>query len=76
MNSGNTLPIAHPRGLRTFSKIKDYPFEERLRRGPYYTVVELAVEGGVKNIADYTIRVDVMTSDGEGIKTIKTLYMR
>jgi hypothetical protein len=76
MNSGNTLPIAHPRGLKTFSKIKDYPFTERLKRGPYYTVVELAVEGGVKNVVDYTIRVDVMISDGEGIRTIRTLYTR
>jgi hypothetical protein len=74
MNSGNTLPIAHPRGLKTFSKMKDYPFKERLKRGPYYTVVELAVEGGVKNIVNYTIRVDVMTSDGEGIQAIKTLH--
>ncbi len=74
MNSGNTLPIAHPRGSKTFLSLKDYPFAERLKRGPYYTVVELAVEGGVKNILDYTIRVDVMASDGEGIQTIKTLH--
>ncbi|SRR6266567_3691517 len=76
MNSGNTLPIAHPRGLKTFSRIKDYPFEERLGRGPYYTVVELAVEGGVKNVVQYTTRVEVMTSDGKGIQAIKTLYTR
>jgi hypothetical protein len=76
MNSGNTLSIAYPRGLKTFSKMKDCLFTERLRRGSYYTVVELAVEGGVKNIMDYAIRVDVMTSDGEGIQTIETLHRR
>src|SRR5262249_13267023 len=43
MNTGNTQPIAHKRGVETFSRMKDYPFQERLKRGPYYTVVEVAV---------------------------------
>lgn len=55
MNTGNTRPFAHPRGLSTFSRMADYPFEERLRRSLYYTVVELAVECGVPNIMDYVI---------------------
>src|SRR4051812_23672028 len=55
MNTGNTRPFAHPRGLLTLCRMADYPFHERLRRGPYYTVVELAVEGGVKNVMDYVV---------------------
>ena len=59
MNSGNTLPIAHPRGTATFSRMQDYPFQQRLKRGPYYTVVELAVADGIPDIVNYTIRVDL-----------------
>src|SRR6266849_7937738 len=55
MNTGNTRHYAHRRGLWTFSGMSEYPFEERLRRPLYYTVVELAVEGGVRNITDYVI---------------------
>lgn len=76
MNSGNTLPIAHPRGLDTLKRMADYPFRERLPKGPYYTVVELAVEDGVRNIVDYTLCVDSMLSDGKNTKTVKTLYRR
>lgn len=74
MNTGNTLPIAHPRGRATFSRMEDYPFEERIRRGPYYTVVELAVEGGVQDIIKHTIRVDSMISDGEHVSILQNLY--
>ena len=30
MNTGNTRPFAHPRGLATFSPMKDYPFQSQL----------------------------------------------
>jgi hypothetical protein len=76
MNSGNTLPFAHPRGLTTFMRMRDYPFEERLKRGRYYTVVELAVDGGVPNIGDYTTRADLVTWDGNQLTKLKTLYAR
>jgi hypothetical protein len=55
--------------------MEDYPFRERLKRGSYYTVVELAVEDGVPNIVDYTIRVDLMISDEDQLKTIQTLFI-
>jgi hypothetical protein len=55
MNTGNTRPYAHKRSLSTFSRMRDYPFAERLKRGLYYTVVELAVEDGVPNVMDYLI---------------------
>ena len=76
LNSGNTLPIAHPRGISTFSRMKDYPFEERLRRGTYYTVVELAVEGGIPDVVNYTIRVDSMVSKGGRATVLKNVFTR
>ncbi|HEX5434799.1 MAG TPA: adenylosuccinate synthetase [Candidatus Angelobacter sp.] len=58
MNTGNTMPIAHPRGLNTFRRMKEYPFAERIRLGPYYTVVELAIENGARNIAQNVVRAE------------------
>jgi hypothetical protein len=74
MNSGNTLPIAHPRGKATFSRMQDYPFRQRLKRGPYYTVVELAVEGGVPDLVNYTIRVDSMVSKGGRLTVLRRIF--
>lgn len=60
MNTGNTRPFAHERSLATFSPMGSYPFAERLSRGSYYTVVELAVKRGVPNVMDYVIEVSEM----------------
>lgn len=82
MNTGSTQPFAHKRGLFTFSRMVDYPFEERLHRGAYYTVVELAVELGVPNLTDYVVEAAEMrcsTCDREQeqrIKVTKRLYQR
>ena len=76
MNSGNTLPIAFPRGLTTLKNMIDYPFEQRLRLGRYYTVVELAVEEGVPNIFDYTVQVEEMISDGDKMASVRTIFKR
>jgi hypothetical protein len=76
MNTGNTLPFAHPRGKATFSRMQDYPYQERLKRGPYYTVVELAVEGGVYDIARYTICVDLMMSKEGRVVTLQRIFTR
>ena len=57
LNSGNTSPYAHPRGLDSFHKLSTYPFKERFRKGDYYCVVELAVKDGVPDIAKYALRV-------------------
>jgi hypothetical protein len=59
INSGSTLyPNAPERGTRTFQTIEDYPFAERLRRRtPQTAVVELAVPGGVRDIAEHIIDV-------------------
>jgi hypothetical protein len=76
MNTGNTMPIAHPRGLATFSRMKDYPFQERLKRGPYYTIVEVAVEGGVRDLFKYVIRAEHATYRQNGIKSLELLFER
>jgi len=57
INSGSTLyPNAPKRGTRTFQTIEDYPFAERLRRRtPHTAVVELALAGGVRDIADHIV---------------------
>jgi hypothetical protein len=54
----------------------DYPFEERLKRGPYYTVVELAVEGGVPDVVNCTIRAETMVSNGDRVTIVDALFAR
>jgi hypothetical protein len=53
--------------------MSEYPFLERLARGPYYTVVELAVETGVPDILDFVVSADYMTSSGRDIKQISRI---
>jgi uncharacterized protein DUF7002 len=80
MNTGNTQPFAHRRGLRTFRRMVDYPFAQRLRLGPYYTVVELAVDHGVPNVMDYVIEAALMRcsacskQEKRNIETVARLY--
>jgi hypothetical protein len=50
MNSGNTLPVPHPRGMDLFKKISAYPVNKRGNR-PAKEVVELVVDYGVPDIA-------------------------
>ena len=59
MNTGNTRPIAHTRGLDTFRSIPDYPYEDRKRRN-LERVVELVVEYSVPDIEEFVLRVDKM----------------
>jgi hypothetical protein len=73
MNSGNTVPFAQKRGKNSLMKMSDYPFKERLVRGPYYTVVELAVEAGIPNILEFVVSADYMTSTGCGMKQISKI---
>jgi hypothetical protein len=70
MNSGNTIPFAHMRGKNSLMPMSDYPYRERLARGAYYTVVELAVDLGVPDILDFVVSADYMTSNGRDIKQI------
>jgi hypothetical protein len=75
MNSGNTIRFAQRRGTESLMRMRDYPFVERLARGAYYTVVELAVETGVPDILDFVVSADYMTSSGNGIKQISRITL-
>jgi len=65
MNSGATLYKPLPRGRNTFTRIDDFPFEERRKAGrrPYSNVVELVVERGVPNVVDYVLAVHEVEKD-------------
>ena len=56
MNSGNTRPYAHPRGLRTFLPIAQFPYADRKERR-LEVVVELAVNYSVPDIQDHVVQV-------------------
>ncbi len=75
MNTGNTRPFAHRRGLSTFSRMADYPFQERIQKR-LEPVVELAVEIGVPDIMRYAVEVAEMqcsTCDRRNVQTIRTI---
>lgn len=59
MNSGAALyPNAPPRGSATFVPVARYPFaERRKRRSLPDTIAELAVIGGIPDIASYVVEV-------------------
>jgi hypothetical protein len=76
LNSGNTIPFAQERGKNSLMRMSEYPFLERLARGPYYTVVELAVEAGVPDILDFVVSADYVTSSERGIKQISRITFR
>jgi hypothetical protein len=72
MNSGNTRPYPHKRGRNTFLSIADYPYREERRKRPREPVVELAVEGGVPDIAEYVTEVAEM----QGNTRLRTIWKR
>jgi hypothetical protein len=55
MNSGNTFPLPHPRGLSSFCRIGDYPTGKRGL--PRKRVVELAVDYSIPDIAMHVVEV-------------------
>ncbi len=61
MNSGNTLPIPHHRGVHIFKRIPDFPAKQNGR--PEKPVVEVLVDRGVPNVAAHTLEVLRMRRD-------------
>lgn len=58
LNSGAVHPAAnYPRGVGTFSRIADYPWQSRLAVAPSEPIVELTVPYAVNDIADLVIDV-------------------
>jgi hypothetical protein len=71
INSGCTKPNPQPRSRRTFLPIHSYDFDEwAKKRQRSNTVVELAVEYSVLDIADLVIRVDHM----QGEQLLETIW--
>jgi hypothetical protein len=58
MNSGAVHPAAnYPRGAGTFSRIEDYPWEQRRRVAPSEPIVEVTVPYAIADIARHVIEV-------------------
>ncbi|MFO1875509.1 hypothetical protein QOU05_23605 [Pseudomonas aeruginosa] len=55
MNSGNTWPIPHRRGIDVFRRVPDYPVKRSGK--PVKNVVELVVDYSVPDIADFVLEV-------------------
>lgn len=73
INSGATLFDARPRGLSTFKRPDDYPFDEmRRRRGVAGAIAEVAVRGGVTPVAPALISV----TRRHGDKTLDVVWTR
>ena len=53
MNSGNTFPFPHPRGMSIFCRISDYPTGKRGL--PLKRVVEFAVDYSIPDIAAHVV---------------------
>lgn len=56
MNSGNTFPMWHARGMDTFKRIANYPTKKR-SEAPAKKVVEVVVDYHIPNIADFVVEV-------------------
>jgi len=61
MNSGNTLPIPHHRGVHIFKRIQDIPTKKNGK--PEKAVVEVLVDRGVPDVAEHTLEVLRMQRD-------------
>jgi hypothetical protein len=72
MNSGNTRPYPHKRGRNTFSAIEGFPYQEERRKRPREPIVELAVDGGVPDIAKHVVEVVEM----RGNQRLRTIWKR
>lgn len=46
------------RGIQTFKRIADHPFEELMKKKKEDAVVEVAIDYGVKDIAEMTLKVE------------------
>jgi hypothetical protein len=76
MNTGNTRPFAHPRGLSTFQNLANYPYESRERLADYSAVVELTVLSGVPNVRDHVRKVELAKVTDKGYRPLDTLFSR
>jgi len=71
INSGATFGSGR-RGIDTFKRISQYPFEEMRKKRGENAVVELAVDYAVKDIGEFTIRVE----DWIGQNPVRTIWQK
>lgn len=76
MNTGNTLPIPHPRGPETFRNMTLYDYGQRRRLPDYSAVVELTVLGGVQDIKRDVMRVEHAESRKGKYKARELIFER
>lgn len=62
MNSGNTWPVPHKRGMDDFKRIVDYPTKKR-SGAPAKEVVEIVVDHSIPDIAKYVLEVRRMKGE-------------
>jgi len=62
LNSGNTWPMPHPRGMADFLRIGAYPMKARVDK-PQKAVVEVVVDDAIPDIANFVIEVRRMKGD-------------
>lgn len=66
INSGCTKPFPHPRGKRTFLRVRDYPYAQwKANRKRGERVVELAVDYAVPDVAKFVTRIVRMRASEE-----------
>jgi hypothetical protein len=59
INTGSTMRNTQPRGVNTFMRIDDFPFDERrLSRGRSAAIAELSIEHSVPDIARHVLVVE------------------
>lgn len=64
INTGSTIYSPRPRGVETFHRIADYPFEERRKlRGVQNAVAEVAIDREIPAVAEVLTRVERRTQD-------------
>lgn len=74
MNTGSTSPIAHSRGLSSFSPLSEYPYEQRRRLKDYSAVVELVVDNGVPDLLRYIAKVERAKIVDDTIRCLELLH--
>lgn len=72
INSGSAIFGSGRRGIYTFKRISEYPFEEMRKKKKDDAIVELAVDYVVKDISKLVIRVEEWT----GQNPIQTIWER
>lgn len=76
MNTGNTRPFGHPRGLYTFRSLEEYPYEKRRKLGDYNAIVELTIKAGVVDLQEFVIQAEHATQDDETYTVQDVLFRR